>query len=115
MLAGEIQEETYEPTEENPTFGVVADGRTYPAVVARKRQQGGSKRATLYTVSKNGKYAHLYDDFRANIIDPYFDRKRERDNSGGDIRVNTPGNVGGGHREESDTPGERERSFGFPS
>ena len=55
MLTGDITEETYEPTpEETPTFAVIDDGRTFPAVVARRRQQNGSRRTTLYTISKTG-------------------------------------------------------------
>lgn len=113
MLTGEI-EETYEtPTDESPTFGVVDDGRTYPAVTARRRQQQGSKRETLYTVSKHGKYAHLYDDFRANIIDPYRERKRKRAAGGGDTRVNSANTYQGGHGAEN-APRERAGTFGFP-
>jgi hypothetical protein len=89
VLTGVIEENYEQPTEESPTFGVVDDGRKYPAVTARRRQHGGSKRETLYTVSKNGQYAALYDQFTAEVIEPYRERKRKRTVGGGDIRVNT--------------------------
>ena len=113
MLTGEIEEIKHEPTEETPTFGVVDDGRTYPAVVARRRQQHGSKRSTLYTISKNGKFAHLYDEARANIIEPYQQRKRERHYSGGGIEVNTANTSRSGADKDGKASGERAHPFGF--
>lgn len=114
MLTDEETESFYEIQDESPTFGVVDDGRKYPAVTARKRQQNGSRRETIYTVSKKGAYAHLYDEFERNVIEPYRDRKRKRANSGGDSRVNsantTPSRVITPSKERKD-----ERSYiGFP-
>ena len=114
MLTGEIEDSDYEPTEETPTFGVVDDGRKYPAVTARKRQQAGSKRSTLYTISKNGKYAHLYDEFVASVIEPYRERKRERNTGSGYSGVNTPAVVIGGADTKGQARQQRERGFGFP-
>jgi hypothetical protein len=93
VLTDDIEEIPHETTESTPTFGVVDDGRTYPAVTARRRQQNGSKRSTLYTVSKTGKYAHLYDQFERDIIQPYRERKRKRTVDGGRFPVNTFGNA----------------------
>lgn len=111
MLTGNIEEIKHESTEETPTFGVVADGRTYPAVVARRRQQNGSKRSTLYTISKNGRFSHLYHDAEANIIKPYFERRRERTNRGGITGNSATVPVGGGADKEGN--GNREQSHPF--
>ncbi len=86
MLA-EIIEVNYDSkdppsTDEAPTFGVVADGRTYPAVSVRRRQHKGSKRETLYTVSRFGQFAEYYDDFHREYVQPYQQRKAARANSG---------------------------------
>jgi hypothetical protein len=89
VLAEDIEDTHDEPTDETPTYGVVDDGRKYPAVTARRRQQQGSPRSTLYTVSKNGKYAHLYNDFERDVIEPYRARKRKRTVDGGSFPVNT--------------------------
>lgn len=89
MLTEQIEEMQYDE-KESPTFGVVDDGRKYPAVTARRRQQHGSKRETLYTVSKNGKYSYLYEQFERDVIEPYRERKRKRAVDGRRIRVNTP-------------------------
>ncbi len=113
MLTGEITEVTHESTEETPTFGVVNDGRTYPAVVARKRQQNGSPRSTLYTVSKNGVNKALYDQFEAEVIQPYFERQRERNNR----RKHTDGNTANtnlGRVSPEDETRKRQHGFGFP-
>jgi hypothetical protein len=91
-LTDDIEEITHDENE-TPTFGVVDDGRTYPAVTARRRQQSGSTRSTLYTVSKNGQYAHLYPQFERDVIEPYRERKRKRAVDGGSVRVNTGGNA----------------------
>lgn len=114
MLTVEESDEYHEQTEDSPTFGVVDDGRKYPAVTARRRQQNGSRRDTLYTVSKNGRYAHLYDTFDENVIQPYRDRKRKRTVGGGDSRVNSANTP----EIRNDSPGtkrENRRDFiGFP-
>jgi hypothetical protein len=94
VLTDEQIEEITHETDETPTFGVVDDGRTYPAVTARRRQQNGSPRSTLYTVSKNGKYSHLYAQFERDIIQPYRERKRKRAINSGSVPVNTFGDVG---------------------
>lgn len=114
MLTGVIEENYEQPTEENPTFGVVDDGRRYPAVTARKRQHGGSKRETLYTVSKNGQYAALYDQFTAEVIEPYRERKRKRTVGGGDLRVNTPDVVESRVIAPRSESGDRRSPLGFP-
>lgn len=114
MLTEEIEETYDQPTEESPTFGVVDDGRTYPAVTARRRQQNGSKRSTLYTVSKNGKFAHLYDEFERDVIEPYRDRKRKRTVGSGNIRVNTDNTPQSGNGSQSKEQGDRRGTLGFP-
>ena len=112
MLTGDITEETYEPTpEETPTFAVIDDGRTFPAVVARRRQQNGSRRTTLYTISKNGRYADLYPSARANIIEPYFERKRKRLDSGGRVGIGDSVPVGGGTGEKGNSDGKQAHPF----
>lgn len=91
MLTDEIEVEQddrqlYTPNvDEPPTFGVVDDGRTYPAVTARRRQRNGSRRATIFTVSKNGKYKSLYEQFWKDIIEPYQARKASRQQRAGSI------------------------------
>lgn len=113
MLTGVIEENYEQPTEESPTFGVVDDGRKYPAVTARRRQHGGSKRDTLFTVSKNGRYAALYDQFTAEVIEPYRERKRKRAVGGGDLRVNTPDAVESRVVAPSKEPSDWRGTFGF--
>lgn len=114
MLTGEITPAKHVPTDEKPTYGVVNDGRTYPAVTARKRQQNGSPRQTLFTVSKNGAYKDLYAQFEAEVIQPYFERKRERENSRQHPDGGTANTVGGGIGDKGHPQGQRERGFGFP-
>lgn len=114
MLAEEIQDEKSSVgTDEAPTFGVIDDGRTYPAVTARRRQQNGSKRETIFTVSKFGKYAELYPEFESRVIEPYRERKRKRAESGGHPSGDNANTVGSG----SDTPREKfsdgRSPFGF--
>jgi hypothetical protein len=91
------------PTEdEAPTFGIVDDGRTYPAVSVRRRQHKGSKRSTLYTVSKNGAYSQFYEDFWRQHIEPYQARKiarQQQRSSRNSLSVNTVGTVDGGFGE----------------
>lgn len=106
MLADNI-EVTYDKadlpsTDETPTFGIIADGRTFPAVSVRRRQHKGSRRATLYTVSRNGKFAEYYDDFNREYIQPYQQRKEARqqrkpENSSGAVQVNSVGTARGGN------------------
>lgn len=113
MLTGEITEVAHESTDESPTFGVVNDGRTYPAVTARRRQQNGSPRSTLYTVSKNGANKALYPQFEAEVIQPYYERQRKRQGSrqhpNGD-----PANTDTGGVSEKDEARKRQHGFGFP-
>jgi len=97
-------------TDDSPTFGVVDDGRQYPAVTARKRQQNGSKRETLYTVSKNGKYSALYEQFTRDVIAPYRERKRERHTRGGYPYVNSVNTDKGGMGQNGKEPTRRNRT-----
>lgn len=113
MLTGEITEVDYEATGEKPTFGVVNDGRTYPAVVARKRQHNGSARETLYTVSKNGKNRALYDQFYAEVIEPYYARQRERQNRSQHPDGNTSRPAGSRNRKKGNTSTKRVSAFTF--
>ena len=99
------------PTDESPTFGVVDDGRKYPAVTARKRQQNGSKRETIYTVSKNGAYSALYDQFVRDVISPYRERKRERNTRSGDPYVNSVNTDKGGIRASGKEPRRRDSAY----
>lgn len=99
------------PTDESPTFGVVDDGRKYPAVTARRRQQNGSKRKTIFTVSKNGAYAALYDQFEREVIEPY--RQRKCGVGSGYPHVNSPDIASGGNGKDG-KKSERRDSFGFP-
>jgi hypothetical protein len=114
VLTGEITETQNVPTDESPTFGVVNDGRKYPAVTARRRQQNGSPRQTLFTVSKNGAYKELYAQFEAEVIQPYFERQRERQGSRQHPDGNSVNTVDGGTGNEGDTQGQRKHGFGFP-
>ncbi len=95
------------PTDDSPTFGVVDDGRQYPAVTARKRQQNGSKRETIFTVSKNGKYADLYEQFARDVIAPYRERKRERNTRSGYPHVNSVNTDKGGMGQDGKEPARR--------
>lgn len=113
MLTGEIEVRNEPTDEETPTFGVVNDGRTYPAVVARKRQQNGSPRSTLYTVSKNGAYKDLYAQFEQEVIKPYFERQRQRKDSRQHPDGNTPRAHRGGDGDKGNTQGERQHPFSF--
>ena len=116
MLTGELDDDTELPTDESPTFGVVDDGRKYPAVTARKRQQQNSRRETVYTVSKNGAYAHLYPEFERNVIEPYQRRKEARKSTvdGGSFCVNTSGTVDGGDDKKNAPSTDAGNRFGFP-
>jgi len=113
VLTGIIEENYEQPTEETPTFGVVDDGRKYPAVTARRRQHGGSKRDTLFTVSKNGQYASLYDQFTAEVIEPYRERKRKRAVGSGDHGVNTPNPLEVRTDPQSEKSSDWRSNFGF--
>lgn len=113
MLTGEIEVSHEQTNEETPTFGVINDGRTYPAVVARKRQQNGSPRSTLYTVSKNGAYKDLYDQFEQEVIQPYFERQRQRQNGSQHPDGNTARANRSGDGDKGNTQGDRQHPFGF--
>lgn len=117
MLTGHLEEKSHESTESadgNPTFGVVNDGRTYPAVTARRRQQRGSKRSTLYTVSKNGANKDLYEEFEREVIQPYFERRRERENRRKHPDGNSANTDTGRINTEEIALGKRQHGFGFP-
>lgn len=95
MLTDIIEVKYDKPTppkpEELPTYGIVNDGRTYPAVSVRQRQHQKSRRGTIFTVSKFGTYREFYDDFEREYITPYFERKADREGrkeagSGGDVQ-----------------------------
>jgi len=113
VLTGEITEVAHESTDESPTFGVVNDGRTYPAVTARRRQQNGSPRSTLYTVSKNGANKELYPQFEAEVIQPYFERQRKRNNRRQHPDSNTA-NTDTSGISAKDEARKRKHGFGFP-
>lgn len=98
------------PTDESPTFGVVDDGRQYPAVTARKRQQNGSKRETLYTVSKHGLYAELYPKFEREVIEPYRQRRRKRGVGSGYPYVNSVNTDKGGMGQNGAKSARRNRT-----
>lgn len=114
MLTEDIEEIYDTSDEESPTFGVVDDGRPYPAVTARRRQHKGSRRDTLYTVSKFGKYQALYDQFEREVITPYRERKRKRTTSGGDSRVNSANTPESGIGAKSSKRENGRSSIGFP-
>jgi len=114
VLTGEFEDVTDDQTDETPTFGIVDDGRTYPAVTVRRRQHQGSKRETLYTISKFGGYKALYDQFAADVIEPYRERKRQRTQGRADTGVNST-NIGtGGNDTQSPSQGNQGNPFGFP-
>lgn len=114
MLTGNLEEKQDESTDETPTFGVVNDGRTYPAVTARRRQQNGSRRSTLYTVSKNGANKALYEAFEREVIQPYLERRRERENRRQHPDSDSANTYQGGVGTKETSLGKREHGFGFP-
>ena len=94
MLTEEIEDisdaETVDISEIAPTFGVVG-GRKYPAVSIRKSTRVDKNRGTIATISKNGKFSHLYEEYRQQVIEPYLERQRRRG-----VGVNSPESVGAG-------------------
>lgn len=72
LSGGALAEEVTTVTGEED-YGILIQGsdRTYPAIVFRRKHRG--KGATIKTISKNGKHAAEYDDFR-EVIEAYLRR-----------------------------------------
>lgn len=72
--AEEVQEVVLDDQELDEDYHIQIQGtdRKYPAVVLRRKGRGAG--ATIQTISKFGKYAHLYDKYQKEIQE-YLEKK----------------------------------------
>ena len=70
-----VEVTTTEKPEDEYDIQIQGSDRKYPAILLRRRHRGEG--ATLRTISKNGKYASLYPEYR-EVIDKYLERRAKR-------------------------------------